>query len=70
MPLPNLLDQRRKPNIRNEKGQSLVEFVLLLSVIMLLSLGFLKVVNGNVSKYWLAMAKVLVEDDSQELRLR
>lgn len=55
---------------KNQRGQSLVEFVLLLTVVMLLSVGFLKLVNTNVAKYWLAMGQMLVEDDTQQLELR
>lgn len=60
----------RSKIIKNQKGQSLVEFVLLLSIIMLLSLGFLKTVNTGVSTYWLGMGQMLVEDNSQQLQLR
>lgn len=54
----------------NHRGQSLVEFMLLLTVVMLLSVGFLKLVNNNVANYWLAMGQMLVEDDAQKLELR
>lgn len=56
--------------LNNEKGQSLVEFVLLLAVIMLISLLFLKLVNTNVAKYWRAMGTVLLEDPSQTIQMR
>ncbi|MBC75745.1 MAG: hypothetical protein CME64_06995 [Halobacteriovoraceae bacterium] len=55
---------------KNQDGQSLVEFVLLLSIIMVLSLGFLKTVNTGIATYWLKMGQMLVEDDSQTLELR
>ncbi|MEX1099488.1 MAG: hypothetical protein WEB87_03610 [Bacteriovoracaceae bacterium] len=55
---------------KDERGQSLVEFVLLLTIVMLISVGFLKIVNTNVAKYWLAMGQMLVEDDTQTLELR
>ncbi len=60
----------RSKIIENQQGQSLVEFVLLLSIIMLLSLGFLKTVNTGVATYWLGMGQMLVEDNSQTLKLR
>lgn len=56
--------------LANQKGQSLVEFVLLMSIVMLVSIGFMKVVNSNVETYWRAMGQMLVEDDNQRLELR
>lgn len=53
-----------------QRGQSLVEFVMLMSVIMLISLGYLRVVSGNVAEIWLGMGQVLVEDETQKLELR
>tara|TARA_B100001971_G_scaffold213155_1_gene245645 strand:- start:245391 stop:245627 length:237 start_codon:yes stop_codon:yes gene_type:complete len=67
---PNKNTQDQEKNILDQRGQSLVEFVLLLSVIMLTSLLFLKLVNTNVAKYWLAMGRVLAEDPSQTINLR
>jgi len=62
--------QKQKNIANNEQGQSLVEFVLLLSLIMILSLGFLKTVNTGIANYWLSMGQMLVEDPSQNLTLR
>lgn len=62
--------QNHRKITNNEQGQSLVEFVLLLSLIMVLSLGFLKTVNTGISNYWLKMGQMLVEDPSQNLTLR
>lgn len=56
--------------LKNQKGQSLVEFVLLLAIVMVISMGFLKVINTNVADYWQAMAQMLVEDETQQLELR
>lgn len=56
--------------ISNQKGQSLVEFVLLLSVIMLISLLFLKLINTNIANYWQAMGTVLLEDPTQTIQMR
>ncbi len=53
-----------------EKGQSLVEFVLLLTMVMIISLAFLKLVNGKVADYWLAMGNMLTEDPSIQLELK
>lgn len=69
--MKSLLSQDSKKSIAaNQDGQSLVEFVLLLGVIMVISLGFLKILNSKVSDYWLAMGNILVEDQEQTLELR
>lgn len=67
---PNKVVQVKEKNILEQSGQSLLEFVLLLSVIMIVSLLFLKLVNSNVAKYWKAMGIVLLEDRSQTVELR
>jgi Flp pilus assembly pilin Flp len=58
--------------LKNEQGQSLVEFVLLLASILLVSMVFMKIVNGNIGKYWTAMGQTLLLDveGSQKLNLR
>lgn len=58
--------------LKNEQGQSLVEFVLLLASILLVSMVFMKIVNGNIGKYWTAMGQTLLIDveGSQKLNLR
>ena len=66
---PNKKTQVEDKNILEQRGQSLIEFVLLLSVIMIVSLLFLKLVNTNVAKYWKAMGIVLLEDRSQSVEL-
>lgn len=58
--------------LKNQQGQSLVEFMLLLVSILLLSMTFMKVVNGNLGKYWISMANTLMIDveGNQKLKLR
>lgn len=68
-PKQNAQDLKNK-EILNQRGQSLVEFVLLLSVIMIISLLFLKLVNTNIAKYWQAMGTVLLEDPTQSIKMR
>lgn len=45
-----------------EKGQSIVEFVLLLAVITSISYGFVAVMNGNIARYWEYSANLVVND--------
>lgn len=49
----------RKKAIR---GQSIVEFVLLLAVITGLSYGFVAVMNQNLARYWEYAANLVVND--------
>lgn len=64
------LNQEETKKLNNQKGQSMVEFILLMTIIMLISLGYLRVVGGGVSEYWLGMAQVILDDKNQTLELR
>lgn len=70
MRLYPLYIKKTKNMANDEKGQSLVEFILLLSIVAIISIGFLRIVNGKVADYWLAMGEMLVEDENQSLNLR
>lgn len=58
--------------LKDQRGQTLVEFVLVLLSILIVSMVFMKIVNGNVAKYWTAMANTLLIDveGNQKLKLR
>lgn len=45
-----------------ERGQSIVEFVLLLAVISSISYLFVAVMNKNVARYWEYSANLIVND--------
>ena len=49
-------------NILNENGQTLVEFVLLLLVIMSISFAYMSIVNRGIADYWQAMGNILLKD--------
>jgi hypothetical protein len=53
----------------NEDGQSIVEFVLLLVVVMTLSLVFLKFVNINLATQWKQFVTIIVDDPNIKLEL-
>lgn len=53
-----------------EKGQSLVEFVLLLVVISGISYGFVSLINRNLSRYWVFYADLIVNDDANKKTVR
>jgi hypothetical protein len=55
--------------IQNENGQSIVEFVLLLVVVMTLSLVFLKFVNINLADQWKLFVTIIVDDPNIKLEL-
>jgi hypothetical protein len=46
----------------NQRGQSLVEFVLLLAVISMLSYGFVSVMNRNIGTYWQYAVNLIIND--------
>lgn len=59
-------------HLNNQNGQTLVEFIMLLASIVLVSMIFMKIVNGNIAKYWSSMANTLLIDveGNQKLELR
>ena len=61
-------DPKRK--IKNQEGQTLIEFVLLLASITIISFGFMRMINSNIASRWEAMANVILDDKSQKLTIR
>ena len=59
-----------KKIIANQEGQSFVEFILLLALISVLSLGYLKVVNTNLAEFWQKAVTLIVDDETQRLEVR
>jgi hypothetical protein len=57
-----LLFIKKSAKLLKEKGQSLVEFVLLLAVISGLSYGFVAVINRNVGSYWEYCVNLVIHD--------
>jgi hypothetical protein len=47
---------------KGARGQSIVEFVLLLLVITGLSFSFVAVMNGNLARYWEYSANLVIND--------
>lgn len=46
----------------NQKGQTLVEFVLLLAVVCSISYGFVAGMNSFIGKYWTHSVNVVIND--------
>ena len=47
---------------KSERGQSIVEFVLLLAAITFLSYFFIAVMNRNIGRYWEYTVNLIVND--------
>ena len=62
--------RKMEQNVSDQSGQTLVEFVLLLCVLMLTSLIFLSTVNKGTASIWLTVGKILTEDPTQVLSIR
>jgi hypothetical protein len=58
----NLLLQSKFRKLLNRRGQSIVEFVLLLAVISGLSYGFVAIMNKNLAAYWQYSANLIIDD--------
>lgn len=50
--------------ITNQKGQSLVEYMLLLAIIVGISFAFMAGINGGIATRWEALAAVLINIDT------
>jgi len=57
-----LLPQSKFFKRLGQRGQSIVEFVLLLAVITGLSYGFVAMMNKNLATYWQYSANLIVDD--------
>lgn len=55
---------------KNQDGQTLVEFILLLAGITMISFSFMRLVNSNIADRWQAMAQMVLDDKSQTLEIR
>ena len=51
----------------NQKGQTLVEFVLLLAVVSSLSYGFVSLMNRNIGTYWEHCVNLVINDGNPNL---
>lgn len=63
-------EQVTKMTKKNQSGQTLIEFVLLLAAIAFISFGFMSTVNRTIGERWLDLATRILEDDTQQLQLR
>ena len=59
-----------KKLVKNQKGQTLVEFILLLASIVAIAYSFMGVVNRNLGEQWTEMSQAILEDENQRLEIR
>lgn len=64
--------QRPFKNSKNlgEKGQSIVEFLFLFSLIVLWAFLILQEGNSVLAKYWESLVKIIVNDPSQQIEIK
>jgi hypothetical protein len=65
-------DELEDEKLLDDSGQTLVEFVLLLLIVMSISFVYMSVVNRGIADYWQAMGNILLKDvpQKQSLKLR
>jgi hypothetical protein len=65
-------DELEDEKLLDDSGQTLVEFVLLLLIVMSISFVYMSVVNRGIADYWQAMGNILLKDvpQKQNLKLR
>jgi len=51
----------------NQRGQTLVEFVLLLAVVSSISYGFVSIMNRNIGAYWEHCVNLVINDGNPNL---
>ena len=62
----NLFPLKLKNNI---KGQTLVEFLLLLLVITAISMAFMRLTNQGLAKLWISFAKIIIDDPVESAKI-
>jgi Flp pilus assembly pilin Flp len=66
----------KKPNnitkkvLKDQSGQTFVEFVLLLASIVIIAFSFMRLTNSGVEQKWTRMAQIILDDDTQILKAR
>tara|TARA_R110002072_G_scaffold288917_1_gene455416 strand:+ start:88736 stop:88945 length:210 start_codon:yes stop_codon:yes gene_type:complete len=60
----------RKHNLSDESGQSFIEFIFLLLVVMSLSFIMIRGFNGGMAKRWTALVTIISAPTSTEIEMR
>ena len=61
---------RDKKFLRNNTGQSLVEFVLLFAIVFFISRFFLVTTSKGIEKEWRAAIKLIISPNGEGLQFR
>lgn len=61
------MNETTKNSKENQSGQTLIEFILLLAVIVIISFTFTSGVNTAISQRWQALANIVLDDNNQNL---
>lgn len=56
-------------NLNNQDGQSFIEFILLLVMLVGISFGLLAGINGGIAKRWKAIVTIIVTPTDTDLTL-
>ncbi|MFT6633070.1 MAG: Flp pilus assembly pilin Flp [Bacteriovoracaceae bacterium] len=64
------MNENTNKKIKDQSGQTLVEFVLLLLAIVVISTTFMTQINGYIANRWEAVANVILDDPNQQIKLR
>lgn len=56
-------------SMKDEKGQTFIEFILLLVMLIGISYGLLATVNGNVASRWKTLVTLIVNPTDTDLSL-
>ena len=68
--LPTSFGKVNQEILKNKRGQTIVECVLLLASITIISFGTLRIVNTNIADRWERIANIILEDPDQTLRVK
>ncbi len=64
------ISQDTKITVKNQSGQTLVEFILILMGIVIISFSFMSIINGNISNRWTSIANIILDDPNQTLEIQ
>lgn len=59
-----------KNQIRSNKGQTLVEFIMLFAITMLISYVFLDIINTNTAEIWKQYIKIITGPVNESFNFR
>lgn len=64
------MNKHTDKGIKDQSGQTLVEFILLLAAITIISFSFLRITNGLIIDRWENISNLILEDETQDLKIQ